>query len=48
MSTDEIIYCSQCVMDSVGNPEIILDKQGVCNYCHEYRTKEKVRIFSWI
>ena len=44
MSTDEIISCSQCVMDSVGNPEIVLDKQGVCNYCHEYRTKEKVRI----
>lgn len=44
MSTQEIISCSQCVMDSVGNPEIVLDEQGVCNYCHEYRTKEKVRI----
>jgi N-acetyl sugar amidotransferase len=44
MSKENIISCSQCVMDSVGNPEIILDHSGICNYCLEYREKEKVRI----
>lgn len=31
-------------MDSVGNPEFVLDENGICNYCHEYRQKEKIRI----
>lgn len=44
MIAEKNITCSQCVMDSVGNPEIAFDEQGVCNYCHEYWTKEKVRI----
>ncbi len=41
---NKILYCKQCVMDSVGNPEFVLDENGVCNYCHEYRQKEKIRI----
>lgn len=40
------ISCKQCVMDSVGNPEIFLDENGICNYCHEYRSKEKIRLLS--
>lgn len=44
MSIQEVITCSQCVLDSVGNPEFFIDEQGVCNYCHEYRAKESVRI----
>ena len=44
MSTQEIISCSKCVMDSVGNPEFVLDELGICNYCHEYRAKENTRI----
>jgi N-acetyl sugar amidotransferase len=38
------IFCKQCVMDSIGNPEIYLDSNGVCNYCHEYKEKELIRI----
>ncbi|MDO8368153.1 MAG: N-acetyl sugar amidotransferase [Saprospiraceae bacterium] len=39
-----VISCKQCVMDSIGNPEIRLDAQGICNYCHEYREKEAIRL----
>jgi N-acetyl sugar amidotransferase len=39
-----IVYCKQCVMDSIGNPEIHLDDAGICNYCHEYREKEAIRL----
>lgn len=42
---ENVIFCSQCVMDSIGNPEFYLDAEGTCNYCHEYREKEKVRLF---
>ncbi|GJM33476.1 MAG: LPS biosynthesis protein WbpG [Saprospiraceae bacterium] len=31
-------------MDTIGNPEITFDEQGICNYCYEYREKEKIRI----
>jgi N-acetyl sugar amidotransferase len=31
-------------MDSIGNPDFVLDDNGICNYCHEYREKEKIRI----
>jgi len=40
----EIEYCKQCVMDSIGNSDFQLDENGICNYCHEYREKEKKRI----
>ena len=40
----KVISCKQCVMDSIGNPEIVLDEHGICNYCHEYREKEKIRL----
>lgn len=29
--------CTQCVMDTVGDPKIIFDEKGECNYCKEYR-----------
>jgi N-acetyl sugar amidotransferase len=38
------MYCNQCVMDSIGNPDFVLDETGICNYCHEYKEKEKIRI----
>ena len=41
-----VIFCKQCVMDSTGNPEIYLDSEGICNYCHEYREKEAVRLLT--
>lgn len=31
-------------MDNIGNPEIAFDEAGICNYCYEYREKEKIRI----
>lgn len=31
-------------MDSIGNPEFRLDEHGICNYCHEYREKEAIRL----
>ena len=31
-------------MDSAGNPEIFFDNHGICNYCHEYKEKEKHRL----
>lgn len=37
--------CTKCVMDTEGNPEIEFDQEGVCNYCHEYEEKAKVRLF---
>lgn len=36
--------CNQCVMDTVGNPEITFDDNGVCNYCHEYKDKARTRL----
>jgi N-acetyl sugar amidotransferase len=41
---EKVIFCRQCVMDSIGNPEIHLDPQGICNYCHEYHAKETIRL----
>jgi N-acetyl sugar amidotransferase len=41
---DKIEICSQCVMDNIGNSQISFDESGVCNYCYEYREKEKIRI----
>jgi hypothetical protein len=41
---ENVIFCRQCVMDSIGNPEFYLDSEGICNYCHEYRMKEEVQL----
>ncbi len=46
MIQEQVIQCKQCVMDSIGNPEFTLDEAGICNYCKEYREKEKVRLLS--
>ena len=45
MSKEAYRICSQCVMDTEGNPEIEFDHNGVCNYCHEYREKAAIRLF---
>jgi N-acetyl sugar amidotransferase len=31
-------------MDTEGNPEIVFDDKGICNYCYEYQEKAKVRL----
>lgn len=28
--------CSRCIMDTTSDPNLVLDENGVCNYCHEY------------
>ena len=27
--------CTSCIMDS-SDPDIVFDKNGVCNHCHEF------------
>lgn len=44
MKDGDLIFCKQCVMDSTGNPEFTIDANGICNYCHEYKEKEKIRL----
>lgn len=36
--------CSITVMDTVSDPNIVFDKDGVCNYYHTYKEKEKTII----
>lgn len=28
--------CSRCIMDTTSDPNLKLDENGICNYCHEY------------
>ncbi len=38
--------CSRCIMDTTSDPNLVIDDNGVCNYCHEYdREYEKYRHF---
>lgn len=32
----EYKICSRCIMDTTSDPELVLDENGVCNYCHAY------------
>lgn len=32
--------CTRCVLDN-HNTDIVFDTEGICNYCHEYDTKQK-------
>ena len=34
MSSSELRYCGHCVMDGSAE-ELVLDKNGVCNFCHQ-------------
>ena len=44
MNKEDYSACCQCVMDSEGNSGIILDNEGVCNFCHEYNEKSRIRL----
>lgn len=35
----EYKQCTHCILDTQDDPEIIFDKQGVCNYCNDYKQK---------
>src|SRR5689334_2737436 len=37
--------CSLSVMDTIADPDITFDQQGVCNYYHDYKERAKVRLF---
>lgn len=39
-----IIACKRCVMDNVGCPDLRLDAEGICNYCHEYFKNSEIRV----
>ena len=32
----EYKICKRCIMDTTSDPNLILDENGVCNYCHDY------------
>lgn len=36
--------CTKTVMDTIGDPDITFDENGVCNYYHEFKAKLKVRV----
>lgn len=36
--------CTKTVMDTIGDPDIFFDEQGVCNYYHEFKVKLKIRV----
>uniref|UniRef100_UPI004047B748 N-acetyl sugar amidotransferase n=2 Tax=Roseivirga sp. TaxID=1964215 RepID=UPI004047B748 len=37
--------CQKCVLDTIANPDITFDENGICNYHHEYHEKKKQRVF---
>ncbi len=38
--------CAKTVMDNIADPDIRFDKDGVCNYYHEYQTAAKKGVFT--
>lgn len=40
----EYRICSKTVMDTIGDPDIIFDENGICNYYYEFSEKLKIRI----
>jgi len=36
--------CTKTVMDTIGDPDITFDENGVCNYYHEFKSKLKIRV----
>ncbi|MFM7856448.1 MAG: N-acetyl sugar amidotransferase [Flammeovirgaceae bacterium] len=37
--------CSLTVMDNIADPDIHFDKDGICNYVHDYRKVEKESVY---
>ncbi len=44
MSEKPYQICSKTVMDTIGDPDIVFDANGICNYYHEFSAKLKVRV----
>lgn len=38
--------CSKSVMDTIADPDILFDSQGVCSYYYDYQEKAKLRLFN--
>jgi N-acetyl sugar amidotransferase len=38
--------CTVTVMDNIADPDIYFDKDGICNYYHEYKEAEKKQLFT--
>jgi tRNA(Ile)-lysidine synthase TilS/MesJ len=41
---DKYQICTKTVMDNIGDPNIVFDDQGVCNYYYEFIRKLKIRV----
>lgn len=37
--------CSKSVMDNIADPDILFDREGVCNYYYDYLKKEKESVY---
>jgi N-acetyl sugar amidotransferase len=37
--TREFQQCTHCILDTHDDPSIVFDKDGVCNYCNDYKRK---------
>jgi hypothetical protein len=37
--------CAISVMDTIADPNITFDEEGICNYYYEYLTAEKLQCF---
>ncbi len=44
--TIEFRRCTKTVMDNIADPDIRFDKDGVCNYYHEYQAAAKKGVFT--
>jgi len=44
MKEEEYRICTKTVMDTLGDPDITFDENGVCNYYHEFSRKLKIRV----
>lgn len=41
-----MIICKICIMDSISDPDFILNEEGICNYCLDFKKKKNQYIFS--
>lgn len=44
MSERPYQICTKTVMDTIGDPDITFDENGICNYYHEFKAKLAVRV----
>ena len=44
MTQETYQICTKTVMDTVGDPDIHFDENGVCQYYHEFKEKLKIRV----